>query len=132
MSTNIPSQLQQLAKDLVSDKDFRAKFKQSPKEAIAERLSTRNFTWTWPEGVQIKVIENDKNTLNVIFPSIDKDGKLTDDDLNSLAAGEFIVGTFVAASIGIGAAFVGAATLSIGAIGAGIAIPILASEGYIG
>ena len=86
MSINTLSDLQQLTQDLASDKDFRAKFKQSPKEAITEYFATRDFTW--PEDLQVKVVEDDKNILNVVFPAVGKDGQLTDDDLNSLAAGK--------------------------------------------
>ena len=137
MSINTPSELQQLAKDLASNKDFRAKLKQSPKEAIAERLATKDFTW--PEDLQIKVVENDKNTINLVLPAMDKDGKLTDDDLNSLAAGEVVIGAILApgfagagaaiAAIATVGAFAGLSTLAVGAIAAGITIPILAAQG---
>ena len=136
MSINTPSQLQQLAKDLASDKDFRAKLKQSPKEAIAERLATKDFTW--PEDLQVKVVENDKNTINLVISTTNKDGKLTDDDLNSLAAGEFVIigglGTLIgglgAAGVVIGGiAAVSLGTLAAGAIAAGIALPILGAQG---
>ena len=119
---NINTQLQQFTQGLANDKDFHAKLKQSPKEAILERLDASDAVW--PKGMQVKVVENDKNTLNVVFPSVDKDGKLTDDDLNSLAGGEIIIALTLNSTLGVIAIGATVAVSVVGAIAAGIIVPI--------
>ena len=122
MNINTPSQLQQLTKDFVSDKDFRAKLKQSPKEAILERLSASDATW--PKDLQIKVVENDKNTVNLVIPTTNEDGQLTDDDMKSIAAGEGLITVI--------ALFAGFTALAGAVISTGIILPVLGAEGILG
>ena len=130
MNTSAPSQLQKFAKDLVSDKNFRTKLKQSPKEAILERLSASDDTW--PKGVQIKVVENDRNTINMVVPTLDKDGKLTDSDLDQLAGGEIIFALTLNSTLGLIAVSTVTATVLAATFAAGIALPVLGAEDMLG
>src|SRR2546423_15269519 len=62
-----------------NDEDFKKKLIQNPREAF-EELGAKI-----PEGVNVRVIENDAHTVNFVIPPKPKElEKLTDQDLSEL------------------------------------------------
>jgi hypothetical protein len=70
-----------IAKTL-EDNEFRKEFIDDPKAAL-EKATGQPL----PPGVNIKVIEEEPNTVTIALPKVPENGELTDEDLENIAGG---------------------------------------------
>ena len=70
----------------LEDEDFRQKLLDDPKGAVEQELGRR-----LPEGVEVRVVEETKDTIYLVFPSASalggQGGSLSDQELDAVAGG---------------------------------------------
>jgi hypothetical protein len=75
------SELQtEVIKKVMSDEKFRAEVMKDPKVAISKA-----FNMTIPESLNVKVVEEDPDTIAIVVPKITNE--LSDSELDSIAGG---------------------------------------------
>jgi len=113
--------LTQIAKQAMEDSEFKAKLLENPK-TVAQEMGI-----VIPDGLKIKILENQPDAMNVIVPFNPACRELSDADLEAIAGGKasnatICGGTAAGISIacGIGAIFSLGATAAASAAGVGI------------
>lgn len=77
----------EVIKKAMSDETFRSEIFKDPKTAIANA-----FNMTIPESLNIKIIEEDSDTIAIVIPKITDE--LSDSELDSIAGGGCFVNCF--------------------------------------
>ena len=94
--------IQSMLRRSASDWDFRQALLADPRAAIAEATGTEV-----PESVSLVFVENKADATLVLPDYVDPNAELSEEDLEAVAGGDFILGlSIVCAAAVIGAAFV--------------------------
>ncbi len=95
MSELTVKELQDLiAVQAMKDEGFRAEMLADANAAF-EKYSGQPL----PEGVSVQVHENSSNVTHFVLPPKIEEGELSDDDLEKVAGGEFVVGAAIIGAV---------------------------------
>jgi hypothetical protein len=110
---NVKELQELIAVQAMKDDSFRSELVANPNGTF-EKYSGQAL----PEGVKIQVHENSSNVTHFVLPPKLDQGELSDDDLEKVAGGEFVVGAAiiggVAATVAAGASIANDQTRSRG------------------
>jgi hypothetical protein len=91
---NVKELQELIAVQAMKDDSFRA-------ELIADATGTfeKYSGQALPEGVRVEVHENSSNVTHFVLPPKLDEGELSDDDLEKVAGGEFVVGAAIIGAV---------------------------------
>jgi hypothetical protein len=79
-----------IVRKALEDASFKKRLLQNPKQVLQEQMSAKQKDLKLPDNLEVKVLEESKNTLYIVLPRVPAavgGGELSDNELEAVAGG---------------------------------------------